>query len=84
MKVYKRYIAHLLVNIALNLGMDFLREEVENLKKLGHSWEMEKYQIEEAIMKVIAGKIQSISHQIIKIYSMDDSPNKQFLRNSKN
>ena len=35
--------------------MDFLREEVENLKKLGRDWEMEKYQIEEAIMKAIAG-----------------------------
>ena len=36
--------------------MDFLREEVENLKKLGRDWEMEKYQIEEAIMKAIADK----------------------------
>ncbi|CAB3984350.1 Hypothetical predicted protein [Paramuricea clavata] len=36
--------------------MDFLREEVENLKKVGHNWEMEKYQIEEAIMKAIADK----------------------------
>lgn len=35
--------------------MDFLREEVENLKKLGYSWELEKHQIEEAIMKAIAG-----------------------------
>ena len=49
--------------------MDFLREEVENLKKLGHSWEMEKYQIEEAIMKAIAGKIKTCSI---------DRPNKQF------
>ncbi|XP_028410855.1 uncharacterized protein LOC114533524 [Dendronephthya gigantea] len=36
--------------------MDFLREEVENLKKLGYSWELEKHQIEEAIMKAIADK----------------------------
>ncbi len=35
--------------------MDFLREEIESLKNLGHDWEMEKSQIEEAIMKAIAG-----------------------------
>ena len=47
--------------------MDFLREEVENLKKLGRDWEMEKYQIEEAIMKAIAGIY-------VEIFSKDNSP----------
>ena len=37
-------------------NMDFVRQEIENLKKLGESWNMEKYQIEEAIMKALAGK----------------------------
>lgn len=55
--------------------MDFLREEVENLKKLGQSWEMEKYEIEEAIMKAIAGiyfktelKIKSLKLRRCLIY----------------
>ncbi|XP_046845790.1 uncharacterized protein LOC124439565 isoform X2 [Xenia sp. Carnegie-2017] len=34
--------------------MEYLREEFEQLKNLASSWEMEKYQIEEAIMKAIS------------------------------
>ena len=41
----------------MNSNMDFLRQEIEDLKKLGESWNMEKYQIEEAILKAIAGKL---------------------------
>ena len=37
--------------------MDFLREEIARLKNPGHEWEMDKYHIEEAIMKAIAGEV---------------------------
>ena len=41
--------------IQSKFDMEYLREEFEQLKNLASSWEMEKYQIEEAIMKAISG-----------------------------
>ena len=50
-------------------NMDFVRQEIENLKKLGESWNMEKCQIEEAIMKALAGKRGILASFFAKKYS---------------
>lgn len=46
-------------------NMDFVRQEIENLKKLGESWNMEKYQIEEAIMKALADKNGNVTPEVL-------------------